>query len=139
MTMLDVACDYCKDPAQLVTGAEIYPHRDDLIDRKYWRCIPCGAYVGCHKEGDWTFVHHEKVMSDGTLPFGRLANAELRAWKQTAHSALDQLWKNGGTMSRKAAYQWAAKALKLNMDQTHIGMFDVDQCKRLVAALKEKK
>lgn len=68
---------------------------------------------------------------------GRLANAELRAAKSAAHLAFDKLWK-GGKMSRRNAYAWLAKALDINPLHCHIGMFDVDQCKKVVEVVKAK-
>lgn len=55
-------CAYCGKPAALVTGRKIYPHRQDLWDKKIWECAPCEALVGCHP---------------GTIkPLGRLAIIE---------------------------------------------------------------
>lgn len=76
---MTVICSYCNKPAELVTGKEIYPHRPDLYPKKFWRCRPCTAYVGCHKPN--------AGYGDGTRPLGRLANAELRAAKSAAHAA----------------------------------------------------
>lgn len=115
-------CAYCGNDARLVTGAEVYPHRPDLHARKFWRCKPCKAYVGCHKNSD-------------AVPLGRLANAELRLWKGKAHAAFDPLWeKEKGVMTRSAAYRWLREALKMNYDECHIGEFDVEQCKAVVHA-----
>lgn len=77
------------------------------------------AYVGVHKGTD--------------KPLGRLANAELRYWKRAAHAAFDPLWKYGRFKGfRDVAYGWLAKRMGLPMELTHIGMFDVDQCKKVI-------
>lgn len=123
--MSDVACDYCGGSAELVTGSDIYPHRPDLTALRFWRCAPCGAYVGCHKAGNG--------YGDGTRPLGRLANAELRAAKSAAHAAFDPLWKSG-RMRRGDAYRWLSDKLGIPQAQTHIGEFDVETCRRVVAA-----
>lgn len=121
-------CPYCGDQAELVTGVVIYPHRPDLADKKFYVCRPCAAYVGCHPGTD--------------IPLGRLADLELRKAKQKAHAAFDPLWL--GTllhrpeMKRRAAYVWLAKALGLSEAETHIGMFDVETCLKVVAAVKAK-
>lgn len=47
-----------------------------------------------------------------------------------AHTAFDRLWKGGG--DRSAAYAWLAGALGISKNECHIGMFDVDMCKRVV-------
>lgn len=123
-----IRCDYCKQPTQLVSGLKIYPHRPDLKGLRFWSCDPCGAYVGCHK----TSPKH--------APLGRLANAELRAWKQRAHSNFDPLWQFG-RMRRREAYQWLAREMKIDFKSCHIGKFNVQQCKdvvQIVAALSAK-
>ncbi len=113
-----VICDYCGQRAELVGGYRVYPHRRDLYDKKFWVCEPCRAHVGCHQD------------SDG-VPLGRLANAELRAAKRLAHAAFDPLWRDYG-MKRAEAYEWLAGALEIAARDCHIGMFDVETCRRVV-------
>jgi hypothetical protein len=121
---MTVLCDYCAQPARLVMGDAIYPGRPDLHAKSFWQCQPCAAYVGCHP---------------GTQnPLGRLANAELRKAKMAAHTALDPIWRSG-SMKRKDAYGWLAQQLGIKRNDCHIGMFDVDQCKRVVAACEQRK
>lgn len=114
-----VNCDYCQRPAELVTGDVIYPHRADLFHKRFWHCPPCGAYVGVH------------AGSKDHKPLGRLANKELRDAKQAAHAAFDPLWKSG-EFSRSGAYKWLSARMKLPASETHIGMFNVEQCRRVV-------
>lgn len=118
-----VTCPYCTEPAKLVTGAEVYGHRPDLASLKFWRCLPCRAYVGCHRYG--------VGYGDGTRPLGRLANAELRIAKKTAHGVFDQIWKSG-RMTRSAAYKWLAGELGIPCNEAHIGEFDVPMCNRVM-------
>ena len=106
----------------MVGGKEIYPHRPDLYSLNFYQCKPCGAYVGCHKTGD------------GKQPLGRLANAELRAAKSAAHAAFDPMWKDG-KKKRGSAYAWLADALGIDKRDCHIGMFDVETCRRVVEIL----
>lgn len=120
-------CPYCGSLARLVTSDTVYPGRPDY--GMLWACAnypKCDAYVGCHK--------------GTTAPLGRLANKDLRAAKQAAHAAFDRLWQakvardgvsKGQACSR--GYEWLAKQLGLPVEQTHIGMFDVDTCRRVVA------
>lgn len=119
---LTVHCPYCRRNAQLVSGTTIYPHRPDLAEKRFWRCGSCDAYVGCH-EGT-------------TKPLGRLANAELRAWKQRAHAAFDPIWQDGN-MRRERAYGWLARQLGISRPTCHIGMFDVEMCQKVVEVCKE--
>jgi hypothetical protein len=120
----NVACDYCGDPAMLATGEQIYPHRPDHAHLVFWRCVPCDAYVGCHKNSN-------------AKPLGRLANKELRAWKQRAHAAFDPYWKSG-RLKRGDAYARLAKTLGIPQSECHIGMFDVAMCKRVVAIIERR-
>lgn len=110
-------CPYCNEPSKLVGGDAIYPHREDLHSKKFYRCVPCKAYVGCHP---------------GTEnPLGRLANAELRRAKVNAHQAFDHIWK-GGDLSRSDAYYWLATQLGIPAKGCHIGRFDLDMCAKVV-------
>jgi hypothetical protein len=122
-------CSYCHNPAYLVTGQIIYPHRPDLWRFKFWLCAPCEAYVGCHKYGD------------GTRPLGRLANRELRDAKQAAHTAFDPLWRGRGKtdLTREEAYSWLAEQLEIDRKQCHIGEFDVIQCRKVVAICENRR
>lgn len=118
-----IKCNYCGNDAALVSGKEIYPHRPDLYSLQFWSCSPCKAWVGCHKRSN-------------AVPLGRLANAELRREKTAAHAAFDPIWKSG-RKSRRGAYEWLSKRLSIPFKDCHIGMFDVDTCKRVVAACDE--
>ena len=126
-----MTCPYCNKPAELVSGDVIYPHRPDLAGLNFWLCRPCDAYVGCHRPGAWT----EQGISDGTMPLGRLANAELRRAKSQAHAAFDPLW-GKGKMRRSAAYGWLSKQLGIPKQHCHIGMFDAETCAKVVALCK---
>lgn len=125
---VQVICPYCQKPAKLVTGREIYPHRGDLYQLRFWQCPPCDAYVGCHKA-------NRKHGLKGQEPLGRLANAELRAAKSAAHREFDPLWKDG-YMDRGQAYAWLSEALGIPKGSCHIGMFDVPDCLRVVQAVQ---
>lgn len=114
-------CPYCGKVSVLVGGLIIYPHRQDLAEKRFYNCAPCGAYVGCHQ---------------GTNePFGRLADAELRKAKQAAHAAFDPLWRSK-RMERNVAYARLSDAMGLSREETHIGMFDLEQCRRVVELVK---
>ena len=118
-------CPYCGKRAQRCVGSAIYPHRPDLDAKTFYRCVPCKAWVGCHP---------------GTnTPLGRLANAELRQAKQAAHAAFDPLWKRKaerfGLSKNKArgkGYAWLAMQLGIDQKDCHIGMMDVETCRRVV-------
>jgi hypothetical protein len=124
-------CEYCGALAERVTGAEIYAHRKDLGHKIFWRCVPCKAWVGCHLGSD--------------RPLGRLANEELRNWKRAAHDAFDPLWRTVGNNKKRQreaksrAYAALARELGIPREEAHIGMFDIDLCRRTVAIIEKLK
>ncbi len=119
-----VLCPYCMGPAELVGGAVVFPHREEFRDRKYWYCGPCGAYVGVHR----TSLRHK--------PLGRLANAELRLWRQRAHAVIDPLWL-GGVHKRTEVYERLAHSMGMTREECHIGKFDVAQCKQAISTIRK--
>lgn len=117
-------CRYCQTPAVLTRYGDVdYPYFVDY--GPIWVCAPCRAWVGCHPGT-------EKAL-------GRLANAELRKAKQEAHAAFDRLWQRkikkeqcSKSYARKAGYRWLSEQLGIPFKKTHIGYFDVEQCRRVV-------
>lgn len=112
---MKVFCDYCGRRAEYVDSKVVYGKSYGMI----YLCRSCMAYVGVHK---------------GTnKPLGRLANAELRHWKKRAHAAFDPVWQYGIFRHRRNdAYAWLAQKMHLPVEQTHIGMFDVAQCRQVI-------
>ena len=107
-------CPYCGQETELIDSADVY---NGVSYGWMYICRPCGAYVGCYK---------------GTKKaLGRLANAELRKCKHEAHEAFDPIWENG-LMERQKAYTWLSQQLATERELTHIGMFDVDMCKKVI-------
>ncbi len=118
----EVCCDYCGRRAEYVDSSVIYGKSYGMI----YLCRPCRAYVGVH---------------DGTnKPLGRLADAELREWKKRAHAAFDPIWQYGRfRRKRNAAYAWLAGKMGLAKEETHIGMFDVSQCKQVIQIMYDER
>jgi hypothetical protein len=113
--MIQVDCPYCGGIAEFVDSKEVYGRSCGMI----YLCRPCKAYVGTHNRSN--------------KPLGRLANAELRRLRNAAHSHFDPIWKQGRFKGRRnAAYQWLAKKMDLTVGETHIAMFDVEQCRSVV-------
>ena len=117
-----VVCPYCNASAELVNSREIYGTRDKNYGA-FWLCRHCDAYVGTHKN------------SKNYAPLGRLADKELRRWKQVAHNALDPLWQSG-RMTRHEAYAYMSRLMGIPREQAHIGHFDTEQCKTLISLLR---
>lgn len=129
-------CTYCQEPARLVTGRELYPHRADLADTKTWVCS-CGARVGCH---------------NGTeRPKGTFARPERIRARQFAHRIFDPLWMNyhlayeGQPRSAKLqrcardrAYWWLTRAMGREK-QVHIGEMTEAECAQVVELIRTLK
>ena len=125
-------CDYCGKEAPLVTGEKIYPHRKDLYSLKFYECEPCEAYVGCHKP-------HPKHNPNGDRPLGRLATKMLRMYKSQAHSVFDKLWRDTEIFkSRSEAYKWLSGVMKKEQKDTHIGMFNEEECEQVINLATDK-
>lgn len=120
-------CQYCGSVARFRDAQVVYgAGRADF--GHMWVCANyprCDAYVGCHR-------------SSGK-PLGCLANPELRKAKKAAHASFDPLWRivmrrdrisKGAARGR--AYRWLATQLGLEPTECHIGMFDVERCRRVV-------
>lgn len=103
-------CPYCSKTSVFIAEKSIY------------RCGPCDAQVGIHKNNN--------------EPLGTLANLELRRARMDAHGHFDPLWKykmkkDSTTISqaRKSGYKWLANSMGIHVNDCHIAMFDLDQCK----------
>ena len=121
LVMRGQQCAYCSLPTKLIDSKIVYGRSYGMI----YQCQFCDAYVGVHKGTD--------------ISLGRVANRELRYWKKEAHNALDKLWKKWSQVdqenpakSRKSAYIWLAKKMNKHVLDTHIGMFDVEECRKVV-------
>jgi hypothetical protein len=67
------------------------------------------------------------------------ANKETRELRHQCHEAFDPLWRDKTRFkSRKEAYLWLSKITGLPKARCHIGMFDAERCRKLLAYLKEK-
>lgn len=108
------SCPYCGGPTKLVDSSEIYGRP---VGGKCWYCRPCQAWVGCHRNSG--------------RALGRLADRRLRELKRQAHEAFDPIWKEGH-LPRSAAYEILSTAFGLPPEQTHIGMFDEELCRKAI-------
>lgn len=116
-------CPYCGAESELIDSVEIYGTSYGMIRI----CRPCDAYVGCHAN------------SKKHVAKGRLANKELRVLKIKAHKYFDPLWKRaiekygwGKKKARGKAYKWIAEELGIKIKDSHIGFFDIEQCKKVI-------
>lgn len=117
-----VSCPYCGQQAEYVDSAVIYGRSYGMV----YLCRPCDAYVGVHKGTD--------------QPLGRLANRELRRWRNRAHAMFDPLWQKGRFRRRRNdAYAWLAEKMGLPKEETHIAMFDIPQCKQVIQIMDDER
>lgn len=65
------------------------------------------------------------------------ANQAMRNARQQAHRVFDQLWK-AGHMSRKQCYNMLAEWMGKRPGSTHIGLFTVKECERVVEFAREQ-
>lgn len=79
-------------------------------------CKPCWAWVGLHNDGKAK---------------GRLANKNLREQKIIAHFHFDKIWMSG-KHTRKNAYRLLSEHLGVPAKYTHIGMFSIRTCRRVI-------
>jgi len=113
-------CPYCGNGTEYRDSEVVYGRSYGMI----YICVPCDAYVGVHKGSNRSL--------------GRLANKELREWKKLAHAAFDPLWKKKMSAgfskheARSKGYVWLSNQMELHIDETHIGMMDVDKCKMVI-------
>lgn len=122
-----MTCPYCLSWAELTDDSAIY-------GRSYggmvYKCTHgCDAYV---------FADPKTLK-----PYGRLADAELRALKKEAHSWFDPLWKANaqlknipGWQAKKIAYDWLAEQLGEPKEDMDIGWLDVSGCRLAIDICK---
>ena len=117
---MQTTCACCGSKVeQVVSGKEIYPHRQDLYSLKFYLC-DCGAYVGTHKGTEY--------------PLGTCADAALRTLRGKCHKAFDPLWKHTSVFSSRAdAYAWLYAELKV----AHIAEANKQQCKEILKTLEQ--
>jgi hypothetical protein len=121
-------CLHCGRKSRLAWGKEIYPRLKRLWVDPFWKCDNCNAYCGCHK---------------GTnVPLGFPANRDTRRARSLLHDKrLDPLWRGQPKEHRKparnAVYAHLSKAMNLAPQNTHTGMFTIEQCREAWRALKD--
>lgn len=65
------------------------------------------------------------------------ADEETRGLRRQCHEEFDRLWKDRPRrFTRTEAYQWLARVMNVDEKEAHIGMFDKDQCERLLRKVR---
>jgi len=101
-------------------GADVFPDRPRLKLLRFYTCDPCGARVGCHKNGK---------------PLGTLANEQTRRLRQQAHAAFDPLWQRAARDERETARRGAYAWLRETHGVEHFGQAHDEELRRVIAAL----
>lgn len=115
-----VICPYCNKQTKLITSLEFYGVN---YNTHLYVCEPCDARVGTHK--------------NSLEPLGTMANATLRKARMDTHKIVDRLWQNPFTIhDRSSVYKAIAKLMNMLVKDTHIGMFDYDQCQKVVSLVQ---
>jgi hypothetical protein len=79
----------------------------------------CGMPFRCRTRTVRKAAHSERI-------------EQVQMYKRLAHQAFDPLWQSG-LMGRDAAYSWLAEQLGIPKKYTHIAMFGIGTCKRVIA------
>jgi hypothetical protein len=123
---LGLECPYCGKDSELIDSKEMYHGTSYGM---MYICRPCQAWVGCHK--------------GTTRSLGRLANDTLRKLKHEAHEHFDILWRKkmhqqdvSKGIARAKAYIWLSDMMGTDPELTHIGMFNEEQCERVIEFCK---
>lgn len=116
-------CRYCGSEVVFTSNAEIYGK--EYGNGKCYLCRNCKAFVGVH--------------TGTNIPLGTLANYTLRSARMLAHGYFDALWKEPTReMTRYDAYKWLANKMGLKLKETHIGLFEKEQCEKVVDLVKTR-
>ncbi len=120
-----VQCDNCASRRVRLT------HNSVLYGRNYgawpliWFCDDCNAATGCHAETD--------------IPLGVMATKETRQARKLAHEEFDPIWREKRILSRYKAYEWLAGRLGIPVADCHIGLFNIEQCHKVIDICKNVK
>ena len=112
-------CPYCDKEAEYSSSLKFYGQ--DYKTNVYF-CTPCDARVGTHK--------------NSSKPLGTMANSHLRVYRTKCHALIDPYWKSG-KYTRNAVYKRMSKVMGLTPEETHIGMFSMEQCLQLIEFFKK--
>ena len=107
---MKIYCCECKKEvnANLISGKEVYPHREDLFSLPFWECPRCNGVVGCH--------HKTK---DRTRPLGCIPNDFIKRTRKEIHQLIDPIWRYG-VASRKDVYKQMSDILGFEFHSAEI-------------------
>ena len=115
----DLKCPEPDCPGTLVLKESRYGH---FYGCNKWSYNQCPGAHGAHPDGS---------------PMGVPAPKETRRARTLTHEKFDRLWKEGH-LSRRQAYRWLQRAMKMTEEQAHIGRFTIEQCRTLYRLLLDR-
>lgn len=114
----NVRCPICKDLMVLRrTDRFTYSNGDSRLFYGCRNFPECKSTHGAHPDGK---------------PLGIPADRETKRWRMKAHESFDKLWKSHG-LTRGESYKVLQKMMGMTEGEAHIGRFNIEQCKRLIA------
>lgn len=127
--MPEIKCQYCSSSASLRNSSIVYQGRDFGLLYICNNYPVCDSYVGVHR--------------NTIKPKGSLANKDLREIRKKAHFYFDYLWNKKMKIhnckkrtARTKAYEWLSKQINIPFDECHIGMFDIENCEKVIKLCK---
>lgn len=121
-----VQCPYCGSIAVLKPAVKVFGANTNEAKRYLYVCArwpACDSYVAAHLKD--------------LRPMGTLANRYLRHKRILAHKALNAYQKATHT-DKWAAYIWLEGKLGMDQGSTHIGMFSVADCNKVIAMCRKE-
>ena len=122
-------CPYCHGTTKKISGGEIFGHGKGFDHILMFKCSgTCDAYCG------------SKFYQGQRVSIGSLANKELRELRKKCHLLFDAQWKGkrNEKLSKKKAYVWLQKFMNLPDELAHFGMFNIEQCNKVIEELSNK-
>lgn len=120
-------CLHCGESCAL-TNSRGQPFTGRKRSKPYWTCQSCpDSRVGCHP--------------GTTKPLGFAADRSTRRARGILHARMvDPLWKGtrNASHNRRAIYRFMSDHLGIDVDDTHIGMFDIETCREVWRLLRGK-
>lgn len=127
-----IQCPYCDGKTELIKKNYHQGNKQYMA----FICKPCDAYVGAKKSLKGGSFGSYKAL-------GSVADYNTRYWRIKAHKYFDQLWKRKMKESditkgkaRNLAYSWLSETLGTPKKETHIAMFNIQQCKTVIDICK---
>lgn len=105
---------------------------DDMVLRN----SQYGPFYGCINYPMCKATH--SAHKDNGKPLGTPTDKETRMWRQKAHASFDRFWKKWG-YKRCESYVLMQSMMQLPPDEAHIGLFDMEQCKKLIKLVEDNK